>query len=138
MTPIQRFTEFLESLSPETIGEVDALYAEQIDFKDPMNAASDREHFKRIEADLFKQLKNISFEVTNALGDESEAMVKWVMRYDFRSKSREIEGVSHLKFDGEGEIYFQHDYWDASFCVYGEFPGLGLALKGIRKMLSVS
>ncbi len=138
MNNIARFTEFLESFSEEKLDEIDQLYAEKIDFKDPINQTKEREHFKRIEADLFKQLKEIKFEIVASKGDDHEAMVKWVMRYRFRFWKREIEGMSHLKFNEQNQIYFQHDFWDASFAIYGEFPLIGLAMKGIRKILRVS
>lgn len=137
MKPIDRFTEFLENLSAERVEEIEALYAEQVDFKDPINEASDLEHLKRIEADLFKQLKDIRFSVTSTSGEEDEVYARWVMDYRFRFWKRQIHGVSHLKFNEEGKIYYQHDFWDASFPIYGEFPPLGWMMKGIKAILAV-
>ena len=138
MENVSRFQQFLEAGSDQRAEIVESLYAEKMDFKDPMNEALSREHFKRIDDDLYKQLKEIQFMVEEAYGDESCGMVKWVMTYRFRGKSREIQGVSHIKFDESAQICFQRDYWDASFPVYGEFPLIGLAMRGIRKLLRVS
>lgn len=137
MTPVEKFTAFLENLSPERISEMDDLFAPDVDFLDPINTALDLEHLKRIEKDLFKQLKEIRFKVEESAGEGEEAFVKWVMNYKFRIWKRQITGVSHLKFNEEGKISYQHDYWDASFPIYGEFPPLGWIMKGIKKMLSV-
>ena len=137
MSMLNAFKDFLEGMSAERIDEIDALYAEELDFADPMNQATDREHFKRIERDLFKQLKDIRFSVTSMQGDEREGYVSWVMDYRFRFWQRQITGVSHLKFNGDRRIVYQHDYWDASFSVYGEFPMIGLMMKGIKALLAV-
>jgi len=137
MTNPKKFVEFLENLSVERLGDIQALYAEELDFKDPINEALTREHFVRIQEDLFKQLKNIKITVTSMKGGDRESFVSWVMTYDFRWWGREIEGVSHVKWDTEGQIVYQHDYWDASLPVYGEFPPMGLLMKGIKNLLEV-
>jgi len=115
MTNVERFSNFLENISLERVSQMEELYAEKVDFKDPLNEANDLAHLKRIEADLFKQLKDITFEVTSMQGTEEEAYVTWVMR----------------------KVDYQHDYWDASFPIYGEFPPLGWIMKGIKKLLAV-
>ena len=83
---------FLENLSDTRIDEIDTLYAEVLDFTDPMNSASDREYFKRIEADLFKQLQDIRFTVASSQECGDDAYVSWVMNYRFRFWKRQIEG----------------------------------------------
>ena len=137
MTPLENFRTFLEDFSENRIDDMDQLYADQVDFLDPINQAQDLAHLKKIEADLFKQLKEIRFSVNEMSGDSSEGFAKWTMNYRFRIWQRQIEGVSHLRFNAEGKITYQHDYWDASFPIYGEFPPLGFLMKGIKKMLSV-
>jgi len=137
MTEVNRFVDFLESTQEERMKVIDVLYSEKLDFRDPVNEARTRDHFKKIEVDLFMQLKDISFRVLDSYGDGSQGMVKWRMNYRFRRRNRKIEGVSHIKFNEERKIVFQHDYWDASFAVYGEFPILGLMMKGVRKILRV-
>lgn len=137
MSPVNKLANFLETMKEESLHEIDSLYAEKLDFKDPINTASDREHLKSIERDLFKQLNEVTFVVSSKQEGESEGFVSWVMRYKFRLWKREITGVSHIKWNAEGKITYQHDYWDASFGVYGEFPPLGFLMKLIKKMVSV-
>jgi len=137
MIKLDQFTDFLENLSHERLDEMGELYAEELDFRDPMNEARTLEHLKRIEADLFKQLKEVRFTVGSAQQDGEWAFVRWRMNYRFRWWAREIEGVSHLHYNAEGKIDQQHDFWDASFPIYGEFPPLGFFMKGIKKVLQV-
>ncbi len=138
MNNTERFANFLEELSPERVNDMDELYAEKLEFKDPLNEAKNLEHLKKIEADLFKQLKEISFEIISTQGIDQEAFVSWVMRYRFRFWQRKIEGVSHVKFNDEDKIHYQYDYWDGSFPIYGEFPPLGWIMKVIKKVLAVT
>lgn len=133
----KRFTEFIENFSESRMDEIDTLYAAKLDFCDPLNSATERDHFKRIELDLFKQLKEIKFKVLTVEGDDQELLAKWEMTYKFRIWNRSITGVSHVKFDQNNQIHYQHDFWDASLSIYGEFPPLGWVMKGIKKVLSV-
>ena len=137
MCVINKLANFLESLSEETLNEIDILYAEQLEFQDPINKASNREHLKNIERDLFKQLNDVSFKVSSTQSGDQEGFVVWVMHYKFRIWRRSITGVSHIKWNSEQKIIFQHDYWDASFGVYGEFPPLGWIMKLIKNVIIV-
>ncbi len=137
MSVIQRLADFLERLSEETLDEIDVLYATDLEFQDPINKASSREHLKRIEQDLFKQLNDVSFQVSSTQEGEHEGVVVWVMHYKFRIWSRSINGISHVRWNEKDEIIFQQDYWDASFGVYGEFPPLGWIMKVIKRFVSV-
>lgn len=137
MTNQQRFTSFLENFSEAQLNQLSDIYSDEIDFKDPLNEAQGIAHFLAVEQDTVKQLKEIRFEIVSSKGDESECFVSWVMNYRFRFWQRQIEGASHVKFDAQGRVNFQRDYWDASLPVYGEFPPLGWIMKLIKRMISV-
>jgi len=133
----ERFISFLENFSASQLDQLSEVYADDIDFKDPLNEAQGITHFLAVERDTGKQLKEIRFEIISSQGDETECFVSWVMNYRFRFWQREIEGASHVKFNEQGRVNYQRDYWDASLPVYGEFPPLGWIMKLIKRMISV-
>ena len=59
------------------------------------------------------------------------------MHYQFRGRERIITGTSHLRFAPDGRVAAQTDHWDASFPVYGEFPVIGWAMRGIKRMVAM-
>ncbi|WP_411845804.1 nuclear transport factor 2 family protein [Roseibacillus persicicus] len=135
--PVARITYFLANLQPESLEQLGEHYSERVQFDDPINEGHGLDDLRVIFEDLFKQLKNISLDITDSRGDEQAAFLKWVMRYRFRGKARELPGVSYFTFNKEGKVTSQRDYWDAAEGVYSEIPGIGLTLRGIRKMVQV-
>ena len=135
--PIARITSFLATLKPESTTKLADFFSEKVDYIDPVNEGRDIEDLQAIYEDLFKKLQNISVEVIESQGDDKACFLKWVMRYQFRGKGRELPGVSHFTFAQDGKVTSQRDYWDASVGVYSEFPGLGLAIRKIKKLIQV-
>ena len=113
------------------------VYCEKVHFIDPINEGRGLEDLQAIFEDLFEKLADVSIDVTESRGDEQACFLKWVMRYQFRGKKRELPGVSYFTFDKDGKVAVQRDYWDASVGVYSEFPGLGLAIRKIKKIVQV-
>lgn len=135
--PIARISSFLAEFSPDSISRLGDYYSERIHFTDPMNEGHGLDDLAVIFEDLFKQLKNISMDLTDSRGDENAAFLKWVMRYRFRGKERELPGVSYFTFHKDGRVSSQQDYWDASVGVYAEFPGIGLTLRSLKRLVRV-
>ncbi len=138
MTPLERNRELFHSVTAELVDSLGDYYADDATLTDPINAAKGLGEVKLVYKDLFKQLGNVQMTVSDMAGDDNAGFLRWTMSYTFRKKPREIPGVSYVTFTPEGKILSQHDYWDASDGVYGEFPGLGLAIRGIRKMVRVA
>jgi len=128
---------FFSEMSPENVIQVRELYAQNATFRDPINEVKGSQAIEEVMADLFRQLKNIRVVVRDMHGNEDAGCLLWNMHYEFRGKSRTIPGVSHFRFNEEGKVTAQEDFWDASFVLYGEFPVLGLAMRGIRRMVQV-
>ncbi len=134
---LAKMAAFFSEMSPENVVQVRDLYAQDATFRDPINEVKGAHAIEEVMADLFRQLKNIRVVVREMHGNEDAGCLLWNMHYEFRGKSRTIPGVSHFRFDQSGKVVAQEDYWDASFVLYGEFPGLGLAMRGIRRMVQV-
>lgn len=138
MTPLERNRELFHSATPEIVEKLGDYYTDDATLTDPINTARGLDEVKLVYKDLFKQLGNVKMTVHEMSGDEGKGFLAWTMTYTFRGKAREIHGVSQVTFSAGGKIAAQRDYWDASDGVYGEFPGLGLAIRSIRKMVRVA
>jgi hypothetical protein len=134
---LAKMAAFFTEMSPSNVASVRELYAVDATFRDPINEVKGVKAIEEVMADLFRQLKNIRIVVREMHGDEDAGCLLWNMHYEFRGKTRTIPGVSHFRFQQDGKVMAQEDFWDASFVLYGEFPGLGLAMRGIRRMVQV-
>jgi hypothetical protein len=134
---LARMAGFFQEMSPQTVARVAELYAPQATFRDPINEATGAKAIEKVMADLFHQLRNIRIVVREMHGDDDAGCLLWTMHYDFRGKQRTLPGVSHFAFNEAGLVTAQEDYWDASFVLYGEFPILGLMMRGIKRMVRV-
>lgn len=134
--PLSPVARFIDGLSPEKLNQIGDIYSPAIEFRDPMHHVKGHAALRVVFEQLFQQLAGITMTVDDAHGDERTGFLLWTMRYQFRSKQREITGTSHFRFAPDGRIVSQLDHWDASFPVYGEFPVVGWAMRGIKRMVA--
>lgn len=134
---LSRMAQFFQEMSRQTVSRVAELYSPHATFRDPINEATGGRAIEKVMEDLFHQLNNIRIVVREMQGDEKAGCLLWTMHYDFRGKPRTLPGVSHFAFNEKGLVTAQEDYWDASFVLYGEFPILGLMMRGIKRMVRV-
>jgi steroid delta-isomerase len=127
-----RFFDGLALDKLDTLGDV---YSPGIEFQDPLHHTRGIAALRQVFEQLFQQLSDISIQVLDTHGDENTGFLLWKMSYNFRGRPQEITGTSHLKFAPDGRVAVQYDFWDASFPVYAQFPLVGLAMRGIRKMI---
>ncbi len=132
---LARICNFFDEFSPASLSRLEDIYSKDVHFKDPLNEAFGRDQLHLVFEDTFKQLKKLKFHVLFSHGDESSALLRWRMHYEMRGKSFDIDGTTELHLNKDGLIKRQEDFWDASGPVYGQFPGLGLAIRGIRRLV---
>ena len=128
-------TGFLNGLSCERLDTLGDVYSPGVEFKDPLHETRGIGALRKAYERVFQQLNNLSVTVTDSHGDDRTGFLLWTMNYQIRGKARGITGASHLKFAPDGRVAVQHDYWDASFPVFGEFPLIGCAMRGFRRMV---
>jgi len=127
---------FFNALAPEKLDQLGDVYSPGVEFKDPMHETRGVSDLRKVYELMFQQLKDIAITVEDAHGDDRTGFLLWTMTYQFRGRQRSITGTSHMKFAPDGRVASQHDHWDASFPIYGEFPVVGLAMRGIRKLVT--
>ena len=130
---------FYEELTPESVSRFGEFYAADAYFKDPFNEVRGIDAIRRIFAHMYRQVAEPRFVVTGQVADTGGAMLIW--EFHFRTGRRSgraqvIRGVSHLRFDAEGKVAYHRDYWDTGEELYMKLPGLGLLMRGLRRVLS--
>ena len=134
--PVARVRAFFESISPETVRQIDEVYAADAWFKDPFNEVRGVEPIRRIFEHMFEQVEGPRFVVREVVAEGSSAFLTW----DFLFRSRRlgegeqvIRGASHLRFGADGRVNYHRDYWDVAEELYEKIPLLGGLMRAVKR-----
>jgi steroid delta-isomerase len=135
---LQRYIEFFERLSPDTLADIASVMTEDVRFVDPFNDVTGIEKTKNIFRHMFDSISDARFTVKHAgmaEGSDTQAMISWVLDCQFRGKPYKIEGMSDVVFASDGRVISHIDHWDAAQQFYEYLPFVGWLLRGIRRRL---
>lgn len=136
--PFSAYVEFFETVTPETLGRLDALVAPDVRFRDPFNDVTGPAAMRRVFEDMFARFDGPRFVVTDRAYSADRCYVRW--RFTARDGGRDwaIDGVSEIAVDGEGRIVEHIDHWDAASQVYEKLPLVGPLVRFIRRRAAAS
>ena len=133
---LARLRRFFETLSPESVGQIGAIYATDAWFKDPFNEVRGVAAIEGIFRHMFLQVDRPRFVIHDAVIQGDQGFLTWDFRFRMRRFSRDeqvIRGASHLRFDSAGLVVFHRDYWDAAEELYAKLPVLGSLMRFLRR-----
>jgi steroid delta-isomerase len=136
---IQRFDEiadWFENLSPQTLAQIDQIYASNATFIDPFNAVHDRVLIQQVYAHMFKTLEQPKFTITRKIVSAHQACMVWQFTFELKKRLFDIEGSTVFELDKQGLISLHRDYWDTSRELYEHVPVLGYLFKRLRLALA--
>jgi steroid Delta-isomerase len=140
MTPaIDRIVQAFETLTPASVEALVALYTPDARFKDPFNDVQGRPAIQRIFRDMFDQLEQPRFVVTERIVQGAQCFLTWEFHFAFKTYQRGqaqcIRGGSHLVLDTEGRIAEHRDYWDAAEELYEKLPLIGALMRWLKRRI---
>jgi hypothetical protein len=125
---LQRFSDFYADYSVEAIKKgVRGLYADNAWFGDPFHIVEgidDIEHYFIVMAE---PVESCTFTVDSMQRSGIDYYARWTMVLDSKAvKGEPIKtiGISHVRFNADGKIIFQQDYWDTS-AMFDRLPVVG-------------
>jgi len=125
---LERFDRFYAEYSVDAIKDgVRGLYAENAWFGDPFHIVEgidDIEHYFLVMAE---PVENCTFTVDSMQRSGHDYFARWTMRLESSAAKGELIeaiGMSHVRFNKEGLIVFQQDYWDTS-AMFDRLPVVG-------------
>jgi len=133
---LAQLRRFYETISPQSVGEIGAVYAPDAYFKDPFNEVRGVPAIEQIFRHMFTQVEAPRFVVHDTLATGDQAFLTWEFLFRMRQFSKAdqvIRGASHLKFDPAGLVVFHRDYWDAAEELYEKLPLLGGLMRFLRR-----
>ncbi|NCN71594.1 MAG: nuclear transport factor 2 family protein [Rhodoferax sp.] len=134
---IAQLVEVFETLSPATLGQLEAMYAPDARFKDPFNEVRGVPAIRAIFAHMFEALEQPRFVVTHRVVQGAQCFLTWEFHFCFKrfkpGQQQCILGGSHLVLDDAGRITLHRDYWDAAEELYEKLPLVGALMRWLKR-----
>lgn len=113
-----RFDEFYAEYSTESIQRgLRKLYADDAWFGDPFHIVEGIDAIEHYFIVMAEPVESCTFTVDSMQRSGSDYFSRWTMVLESKAaKGKPIEaiGMSHVRFNADGKIIFQQDYWDTS------------------------
>ena len=134
---VERIVAAFETITPESVSQLDRIYTSHAHFKDPFNDVRSLDAIQRIFAHMFVALDAPHFVVTRRIVDGPHCFLAWEFRFQFRRFDTVTEqcvyGGSHLQLAPDGRILDHRDYWDAAEELYEKLPVVGGLMRWLKK-----
>ncbi len=126
--------------APDLESAIDEIYAERLFFNDTVHTFTDREMLKAYMAQTGANLNRSEVEIHQVLRDGPDVFVRWTMFFQIGDGDEAIRstsiGISHLRFDGNGQVILHQDYWDSASALYAHLPIVGFVLRAAQDRLA--
>lgn len=133
----QNLAKFFETLSPQSVDQLQAVYDTQARFKDPFNEVQGLPDIAQIFRHMYVALEQPHFVVTGQVVDGAQAFLTWEFRFRFKrfdtTTLQTVRGASHVQFNDQGLVTLHRDYWDAAEELYEKLPVLGGVMRWLKK-----
>jgi len=137
----EAYVRYYESLSLETLDQLQSLVADDVQFCDPFNDLKGIDAYRKLLTHMFNNVKEVKFNVLNCAWDDDTCLLRWRFEGKLRSLGSDqwiFEGMSKLDFDDNGKVTRHIDYWDSGSEFYERVPALGVLIRFIRRLAAVS
>lgn len=132
----ENLATFFETLSPQSVAQLQTVYDEQATFKDPFNEVQGLPEIERIFRHMYVALDQPHFVVTGQVVDGAQAFLTWEFRFRFKrfdtTTLQAVRGASHVVFNDQGLVTMHRDYWDAAEELYEKLPVLGGVMRWLK------
>lgn len=132
--------QFYNDFSPASVARFPEFYSDDAWFKDPFNEVRGIAAIQQIFTHMFGQVDAPRFVVTEKVVDANGAMLVWEfffrMKQWHKGETQIIRGISHLKFNADGKVFYHRDYWDAAEELYEKLPLIGSIFRLLHKALT--
>lgn len=134
---IERFKGFFSVLSEHNVrANVRRVYAAEAYLNDTLKEISG---IDRIEAYFLKSARAVDdcrVEIMDVAESGGNYYFRWVMCIRFKKLKRGqvccSRGMTHIRFNGSGQVVFHHDYWDAAGGLFEHLPVVGAVIRAIK------
>lgn len=115
------------------------VYAPDAYLNDTLVTHHGAEEIKAYFLETAETMTSYKVTIDDTASSGKEHYVRWTMVFSAPKlnggKPVESVGMSHVRFNGDGQVIMHQDYWDSGFNIYGQIPVVGGAIETIRRRL---
>lgn len=134
--PHERYSRFLEALTPETLEDLPSQVTEDVRFKDPFNDVRGVEAMAGVFRHMFEAVGPVRFRVEQTMAEGDRCLMAWRFEGRLRGRPWQFDGTSVIRFAPDGRVAEHIDHWDAATGFYERLPVIGRLLAAIRRRLA--
>ena len=137
---IQALMDLFQNYTPEELKtRTPQVYADDIWFRDGFREIRGGDALVDYLQHSASGLRDSRFEFAEPIRHGDDVYLRWVMHLNLKRDDAErwsrTLGMSHLRFDEDGRVIFQQDYWDPTDMLYYRIPGANWMIQQVRKKL---
>jgi len=137
---LEGFRACFERLTPESVRQLDTVYAPDAYFKDPFNEVRGIEEIRRIFEGMYEAMLEPRFRIVETLLEGDRAVLVWDFTFRIRrfkpNAEQTIHGLSLVRFGPDGRVTFHRDYWDAAGELYAKLPVVGPLMRYLARRMA--
>ncbi|MES2623716.1 MAG: nuclear transport factor 2 family protein [Pseudomonadota bacterium] len=135
---MQRLKTFYEKFTVESIGQINSVYTQDVEFRDPVHLVNGSLALKHYLRGMAGSLRHYSIRyLDEQIGDQT-AYFTWELDYSHGAVKRgemiTVRGMTHVKFTAK--VFYHEDSYDMGALLYDHLPVLGAATRGLRKRMA--
>ncbi len=132
---IERFKEFYKIFSADRINaSVAEVYAEDAYFEDGIRQVKGRKNIKEYFLSTTSAFDECTFDIKDMAYSPGNYYFRWIMHLRLKrdpDNPMEQPGISHVRFNEQGQVVFHHDYWE-TLALFERFPVIGSVIRWIK------
>ena len=134
------FKQTYANLADEnTASHVNQLYAEELYFNDTVTTLRSRAELTDYMDKTSKKVNTSKVEVQQILRDGVDVFVRWTMHFESSAYGIKVDsdtiGMTHLRFNDEGQVVLHQDFWDSTAGLYSHLPIVGFFVRRAQSAL---
>ena len=137
---LERVMNLFRDFSPENLRrQTRAVYADTLYFRDGFRLVRDIDALDAYFQHSAEPLRSCAFVFADPVQDRGDYFLRWTMsvnlKRDPEDRVEQVIGMSHIRFDEEGKVVFQQDYWDPTDVLYRRIPVANRLIGYVRSRL---
>ena len=112
------------------------VYADTLYFRDGFKEITNIDALEEYLVRGTEPLRSCTFDFPAIIQHGEDYYLRWVMKVSLQRDPADhvdqVIGMSHVRFDSDGRIVFQQDYWDPSDVLYRRIPVAGWLMHKVK------
>lgn len=138
MPLIQQLKDFYSGFSLATLGALDSIYTQDVEFRDPVHTMHGCLAVKAYMRRMASNMTHYRIHYVDELVGSHQAYLTWDMEVAHPrlrgGQPFNVRGMTHLKFTGK--VYYHEDCYDLGALIYEQVPLIGLVTRGLKQRLA--